>query len=178
MVEQLMKRTGVFGLAGCRTGVLLILLAIFWSVCCTETFAEPVEKAEPIQIISRRLEADHAAGTVRFVGEVVATQGDMTIKAEELVVYQAKGEQRIDRIEAYRKVRITQGDRLATGQQAVFDKARGQVLLTGSPQVLQGDDFVQGDEIVFFLDSERSIVRSKGSQRVKAVFHPREGTSE
>ena len=150
MFEQLVKRTGRKIISGGRSGLLLILLATFCSVCFQDAFAgQTAGGAEVIRISSQRLEADHAAGTVRFLGEVVATQGGMTIRAEELVLYQASGGQRIERI-----------------------------VLTGSPKVRQGDDYVQGDEIVFFLDSERSIVRSKGSERVKAVFHPREGTSE
>ncbi len=165
----------------CRNSVirLLLLLAFFAGDRGSTAFAAQVAgDSEVIQISSCRLEADHAAGTVRFVGEVVAVQGDTTIRAEELMLYQASEGQRIERIEAFRQVRIEQGDRVATGQKAVLDRTRGQVVLTGSPRVRQGMDFVEGDEIIFFLDSERSIVRSKGGERVKAVFHPRERTSE
>lgn len=170
-------------ISACRISVLILLFCSFCiGYCPAALAAKTAGDSEVIQISSRRLEADHATGTVRFIGEVVAVRGDTTIRAEELMLYQAgKGtgkEQRIERIEAYRSVRIEQGERIATGQKAVFDKAGGQVVLTGSPRVRQGADFVEGDEIVFFLDSERSIVRSKGSERVKAVFHPRERTPE
>lgn len=162
-----------------RISVLILLFCSFYIGYCPGTLAaETAGDAEAIEISSRRLEADQATGKVRFIGDVVAVQGDTTIRAEELILYQTGKEQRVDRIEAYRSVRIEQGERIATGQKAVFDKAGGQVVLTGSPRVSQGQDFVEGDEIVFFLDSERSIVRSKGSERVKAVFHPRERTPE
>ncbi|OEU61335.1 MAG: lipopolysaccharide transport periplasmic protein LptA [Desulfuromonadales bacterium C00003094] len=165
----------------CRISVLLLLLLLTLFVGGRGSIAFAGQEgggSEAIEITSRRLEADQAAGTVRFIGDVVAVQGDTTIRAEELILYQASEGQRIDRIEAFRQVRIEQGERVATGQKAVLNKALGQVVLTGSPKVRQGADFVEGDEIVFFLDSERSIVRSKGSERVKAVFHPRERTSE
>ncbi len=165
----------------CRISVILwlLLFTLFSGDFVSIALAgQEGSGSEAIEITSRRLEADQAAGTVRFIGEVVAVQGDITIRAEELTLYQAKEGRRIDRMEAFRQVRIEQGERVATGQKAIFDKARGQVVLTGSPKVYQGADFVEGDEIVFFLDSERSIVRSKGSERVKAVFHPRERTSE
>ncbi|OEU73712.1 MAG: lipopolysaccharide transport periplasmic protein LptA [Desulfuromonadales bacterium C00003068] len=168
-------------MSACRNSVILLLLLLSFfagdhgsTVCADQTLGG----SDVIQISSRRLEADHAAGTVRFIGEVVAIQGETTIRAEELILYQANEGQRIERIEAFRQVRIEQGERFATGQKAVFDRTRGQVVLTGAPKVRQGEDFIEGDEIVFFLDSERSIVRSKGSERVKAVFHPRERTSE
>lgn len=159
--------------------LLLLLVTLFGTDFGAVVFAGQVlTGSETIQISSRRLEADHGTGKIMFVGEVVAVQGDTTIRADELTLYQSDKGQRIDRIEAFRQVRIEQGDRVATGQKAVLDKNRGQVVLTGSPKVSQGADFVEGDEIVFFLDSERSIVRSKGSERVKAVFHPRERSSE
>jgi lipopolysaccharide export system protein LptA len=165
----------------CRNSVilLLLLLALLAGDRGSIALAGQAEGgSEVIEITSRQLEADQAAGTVRFIGEVVAVQGDTTIHAEELMLYQASEGRRIERMEAFRQVRIEQGERVATGQKAVFDKARGQVVLTGSPKVRQGADFVEGDEIIFFLDSERSIVRSKGSERVKAVFHPKERTPE
>ncbi len=165
----------------CRISVILLLLLLTLFVGGRGSIAFAGQKgggSEAIEITSHRLEADQAAGTVRFVGEVVAVQGDITIRAEELILYQANEGQRIDRIEAFRQVRIEQGERVATGQKAILDRARGQVVLTGSPKVRQGADFVEGDEIVFFLNSERSIVRSKGDERVKAVFHPRERAPE
>jgi len=165
----------------CRNSVIVLLLLLILFAGDRGSIAiagQAVGGSEVIEILSRSLEADQAAGTVRFIGEVVAVQGDTTIRAEELMLYQASEGQRIERIEAFRQVRIEQGDRVATGQKAVLNKALGQVVLTGSPKVRQGADFVEGDEIIFFLDSERSIVRSKGSERVKAVFHPKERTSE
>ncbi len=159
--------------------LLLPLLVLFAVDGGSDAFAEQVVgTSEVIKISSRSLEADQAAGTVRFVGEVVAIQGDTTIHAEELILYQTSEGRRIERIEAFRQVRIEQGERVATGQKAVLDRIREEVVLTGSPKVRQGEDFVEGDEIVFFLNSERSIVRSKGNERVKAVFHPRKGASE
>jgi lipopolysaccharide export system protein LptA len=165
----------------CRNSVilLLLLLTLLAGDLGSLAFAEPAAGgSESIEISSRRLEADQAAGTVRFVGEVVAVQGDITIRAEELILYQSREGQRIERIEAFRQVSIEQGERVATGQKAVLNRTQEKVILTGSPKVRQGLDFVEGDEIIFFLDSERSIVRSKGSERVKAVFHPKERTSE
>jgi len=162
-----------------RAGFLLFLFCFFCGgngVALQAAYA--AGDSEVIEITSQRLESDHAVGKARFIGEVVAVQGDTTIYAEELIIFQDREGQRIKRIEAYRAVRIEKGERVATGQKAVFEEARDRVVLTGSPKVRQGADFVEGDEIVFFIDSERSIVRSKGSERVKAVFHPKEGDSE
>lgn len=165
----------------CRKSWIFLLLIMAVFVVDSGLYvlaAETMDSSEVVQIRAQRLEADQKTGIIRFVGDVVAVQGEMTIYAEELVLYQSEEGQRIDRIEAFRQVRIEQGERVATGQKAVLDKIEDQVVLTGSPKISQGADFVEGDEILFFLDSERSIVRSKGEERVKAVFHPRERTSE
>ncbi len=133
---------------------------------------------EMVHITSKRADAELDTGVIRFIGDVVAVQGDATLYAEEMVLTRDRQTRQVVRIEAYRQVRIEQGERLARGQKAVFDRIRNEMVLTGSPRISQGEDFVEGEEIVVFLDSDRSIVRSKGDGRVRAVFHPRERTSE
>ncbi|BCR05490.1 hypothetical protein DESUT3_25590 [Desulfuromonas versatilis] len=127
---------------------------------------------QPIQIKSDRLEGDDSRGLVTFLGNVMATQGPISIYAEKLIiVYTPKGRE-IDRVEAEQGVRIVQGDRVATGQKAVFYNREGKVVLTGSPRVNDGADFVEGEEITVFLNEEKSIVKGGGSSRVNAIFHP------
>ncbi|MEJ2200897.1 MAG: LptA/OstA family protein, partial [Desulfuromonadaceae bacterium] len=65
---------------------------------------------------------------------------------------------------------IVQGERVATAEQAVYFSKEGQIVLTGSPEVHQGQDLIQGDEITFFLNEERSIVTGQKGGRVTAVF--------
>jgi len=129
---------------------------------------------QPITINSDRLEADDAARQVRFVGNVVARQGDVVLYADEMVVRYHSDSREIDRIEAYRDVRIVQGTKVATGEKGVFYREDGRIVLTGSPRVHQGKDFVEGDEITVLLNEDRSIVSGEGGSRVNAVFHPKE----
>ncbi len=139
--------------------------------------AEPVagggySNDQPIQISSDRLEGDDAKGLVTFLGNVIATQGTISIYAEKLtVIYVPKGRE-IDRVEAEQGVRIVQGDRVATGQKAVFFNREGKVVLTGNPKVHEGADFVEGEEITVLLNEEKSIVKGGGTSRVNAIFHP------
>ncbi len=127
----------------------------------------------PISVSADRLEANETLREVRFVGNVVARQGELAIYARELAIYyQAKGRD-IDRVEALGEVRIVQGTRVATGQKASFFNRERKIVLTGSPRVYQGDDFVEGEEIVVMLDEEKSIVKGNQGTRVNAVFHPK-----
>jgi len=127
----------------------------------------------PVSVTSERLEADDKLHQIRFSGNVVARQGDVVIYAGELVLVYAEKGGEIDRIEASGSVRIVQGNRVATGQKASFFNKERKIVLTGSPRVYQGNDFLEGDEIIVLLDEGKSIVKSDQGSRVNAVFHPK-----
>ncbi|MEZ4600450.1 MAG: lipopolysaccharide transport periplasmic protein LptA [Syntrophotaleaceae bacterium] len=132
---------------------------------------------QPVEITSERMNADYGKGVIRFLGAVVARKGDVTIYSEELVLHLEQGEQggqRVREIEAFKNVRIVQGIRVATGQAAKMDNDAQKVVLTGSPRVQEGKNFVEGDEITVFLNEDRSVAKSKPGSRTKAVFHPKE----
>jgi lipopolysaccharide export system protein LptA len=129
---------------------------------------------QPIYITSDRLEANDAVNLVRFEGEVVAKQGDVVIYADSMTVFYRPEDREVERVEALNNVRIVQGAKVATGQKGLYYRAEGRIVLTGSPRVHQGEDFIEGDEITVFLGEERSIVSSEGGSRVNAVFHPKE----
>lgn len=136
--------------------------------------AESYRSNQPIDIVADRLEADDAAGQVKFVGHVVATQGDATLYSHQMVFFLQPKSREVERVEAFGDVRIVQGDRVATGQKGIFYRPEGRIVLTGDPKVHQGQDWVAGEEIVVFLNQQRSIVRSGEKARVKATFHPKE----
>jgi lipopolysaccharide export system protein LptA len=129
---------------------------------------------EPLQVSSQRLESSGDLKQVKFSGDVVARQGDVVIHAGELVVHYTAAGGKVSSVEAFGGVRVEQGARVATGERGVFDVAESRCVLTGTPRIQQGGNFVEGDEITFFLDSDRSIVKSQSGSRVNAVFHPRE----
>ena len=99
--------------------------------------------SKPIEIVSDRLDAYKEKDLVQFSGHVVATQGDRVIKSDTLMLYFAKKEEGrpaagdaapkagdIDRIVAKGNVRITEKDRIVTGEQAVFTNADQRIVVT------------------------------------------------
>jgi lipopolysaccharide export system protein LptA len=154
-----------------RVSIALLLALTFFLPASGWTQGQAVR--EPIRITADRLEADEGARRMTFLGNVVARQGDVAIYAQELALFTEAESREVERVEALRDVRIVQGDRIATGQKGIFFRMEGRFVLTGSPRIHQGDDFIEGDEITVFLDEERSIVRSGDGTRVNAVFHPR-----
>jgi lipopolysaccharide export system protein LptA len=64
---------------------------------------------------------------------------------------------------------------LALAGKAVYSRNDEKVVLTGSPVVKQGDDFVEGSRITLFLRDQRSIVEGSENKKLRAVLSPRRG---
>ncbi len=170
--------------------ILLILLFCVFSFCLdlnsvqAETSKGAARSAGPIHIKSDLMEANDQAGVVVFTGSVVATQDDLTINSDRMeVVYSKQGNKTaaddasrrsIDRIIAIGHVHITKGTRIATAEKAVYEKPTEKIILTGSAQVMEGQNRVKGDVITMFVNESRSIVQGTGKDRVEAVVFPSE----
>jgi lipopolysaccharide export system protein LptA len=112
----------------------------------------------PIQIKSDSLSLDYKNNLVQFDGSVHATQSGTTLTSKSLkVIYGAKfGD--IKQVIALGDVKMTQGGRWATGQQAVLDEQKHTVEMTGQPVIHDGPDSVAGKRIIVYLDTEKSFV--------------------
>lgn len=155
--------------------VTLFILMTSWSYA-----AEPEmnhDSSQPVKITSEQLEADDQAGIFIFKGDVQAQQGEVFIYAQTMTVSYIKGEKRqIETVIAEGDVRIVQLNRIATGGKAIFYHQEGRIILSDQPRVVQGDNTVEGERIVVYLNDNRSIVEGSSKRRVKAVFIPGEET--
>jgi lipopolysaccharide export system protein LptA len=159
----------------------------------------PIKKPEgelPLHITAARLEADQNAGVVQFSGNVKAQYGDSALYADSLWVYfqmESKpappapggsppkeggaspltdlGGEKIDRIVARGQVRFVQEDRVATSQEAVYYKAKEEVVLLGNPQMWRGENTLKGERIVFNLKNNTMQVESSPQKRVEAHLY-------
>jgi len=146
-----------------------------------------IEKNQPIQIVSDRLDAYHEKRMVVFSGNAVATQGARTIQADRLTLYYkenrktagrstagVEGTQDLERVEANGHVTITEGERVVTGEDAIFEQDIQKITMTGSPVLREGANIIRGDRIVVFLDENRGVVESLENRRVTATIYPKE----
>jgi lipopolysaccharide export system protein LptA len=141
---------------------------------------------QPIHIVSDRLDAYNEKKLVVFSGNAVATQGDRTIKADRLFLYYKKDPQApeksgaedigsagdLEKIEAKGRVMITQGERVVTGNEAIFYQDKQQIVMLGNAVMREGRNVINGDRIVVFLNEDRGIVESVEKGRVKATIYP------
>jgi len=148
-------------------GLAVVLLSPLSLVA--EQTPEPVD--EPIRITAERLEADENKHTVIFSGGVQARRADMVIYADKMTLhYEAGEDQKVDRVEIDGRLRIVQEDRIATADRGVFHSNEGRIILSGNAEVHQDGNSILGDEIEYYLDEARSVVKSQPDSRVNAVF--------
>ena len=135
---------------------------------------DPVDKSQPIDITSDKVEAYWKENLVIFKGNVIARQKDMVIYADSLEVVTNEDGKGIERVIAGGNVKIQQGLRVANCQKAVFYNLDQKLVLTGDPKVSEGDNIVLGDEIIFDIDKNRVEVKGGPSGRGKAKIQPGE----
>jgi lipopolysaccharide export system protein LptA len=82
------------------------------------------------------------------------------------------GGQEIDQVECEGAVKIQEGERLAVAEKALYlaKALPRRLVLTGNARVWQGANSIVGHQITYYLDENRSLVDSVGSQRVRAFY--------
>jgi lipopolysaccharide export system protein LptA len=129
-------------------------------------------KKDPIYITADWMEVDQSKSTITYKGRVVTTQADMTVRSNVLMAYYNPEMKQINQIVAEGKVNATQGNRVATGEKAVFDDKAKTVTLTGNPVMRQGNSQVSGSRVVYFVEQDRAVAEGDGKQRVQATIFP------
>jgi outer membrane protein assembly factor BamD len=127
-----------------------------------------VDKSQPIDITSDKVEAYWKENLVIFRGNVIARQKDIVIYADALEAVTIEDGKGIERVIARGNVKIQQGLRVAHCQKAVFYNLDQKVVLTGEPKVSEGENVVSGDEIIVDIDKNRVEVKGGASGRGKA----------
>ncbi|MBN2570403.1 MAG: hypothetical protein JXB42_13330 [Deltaproteobacteria bacterium] len=140
---------------------------------------------KPVQITSNRLDVYDSKKLAIFSGNVQVKQQDTVITSDELHVFY-KGESdnkkefgdaeamnagNIDRIEAKGNVTIVQGDRIITGDDAVFFNKEEKVIVTGHTVMQEGKNVIKGGKITFLMREKRSTVERAERERVTATIY-------
>ena len=160
----------------------VIVLAIMWLLFSGLSHGQAATpKDAPVHIISDRLEAYQQQQRVIFIGNVVAKQGELTIRGDRMTIFylEEKNPQpneeglagKVDRIEVDGGVHISQKEIVATGEHVVYFSEENKIVLTGKPRVERGKDSIQGEKITLFLDTEKSVVEGGPSRPVEATIY-------
>lgn len=131
-------------------------------------------KKDPIYITADWMEVDQKKNTITYKGRVVTIQNEMTMRSETLTAYYEPEMKQMTQIVAEGKVNATQGNRVATGEKAVFDDKAKTVTLTGSPVMRQGNNQVSGVKVVYYIEQDKAVAEGDGKVRVQATIFPEE----
>ena len=131
-------------------------------------------KKDPIYITSDWMEVDQKKNTITYKGRVVTIQSEMTMRSEILTAVYDPEMKQMKQIIAEGKVNATQGNRLATGDKAIFDEKAKTITLTGNPVMRQGNSQVTGSRIIYYIEQDRAVAEGKDQVRVQVTIFPEE----
>ena len=143
------------------------------------------DTSQPIEIVADRLTVEQAAGRAVFLGNVLAEQGEMLLRADRLVVYYALGdegaasEQAIRRIEVDGNVTIASAEESAVGDAGFYDVAGGRIELTGNVVLTREANVIRGDLLEIDVAQQVATMTAApgrpAGERVRALFRPSAG---
>lgn len=134
----------------------------------------------PIEISADQLTVEQASRQAIFSGHVEAVQGDVTLRADRLIVHydldtSGTTRQAIRRIEAEGQVVIASPQESARADRGVYDVAAATIVLEGSVALSRGEDVVRGGQLVIDLRQQTAVMRAVEGERVRALFLPSGG---
>jgi lipopolysaccharide export system protein LptA len=131
-------------------------------------------KRGPVNITSQRVEAEYEKRLITYIGDVVAKHEDFTLYADRILLFLSDETKGIEKIVAKGNVRITEKERIVTGEQAVFHSDEQRIVVTGNPVMREGNNVISGDRVVVLLDENRGVVEGTTGKRVTATIYPDE----
>ena len=155
-----------------------------------------LNKGEPIEINSNRMDAYNEEKMVMFSGHAVVKQGDKVLTADELKIHykdepgaQNKKKSKthfetgnmMERITAVGNVTSTQGERTVTGDEATYYHESGQVIITGNVVMREGNNVIKGCKATIYLNENRGKLEEcepEKNQRVHLKIYPQEMKKE
>ena len=156
----------------------------------------------PIKIDADRLDVFDKENKAIFAGNVVAVQGESTIRCSAMTVHYkrdkdkdpnkaatkseaesaedakakaAMGGNGIRKVECAGPVTVAQKDQVATGDNAVFDQEAKRIVLTGNVVLSQCQNVTRGSRLVYDMATGRANMDPVAGGRVSAMFVPGEG---
>jgi len=130
-------------------------------------------------ITSKKIEFDNKEGVILFDENVLVDDAQFVMRSDRLLVFM-EGTNDVQQVMAIGSVSITNANRAATCDKAVYTKKDGRIVMTGTARLKQiGKEAgeVTGDRITIWVDDERMEVSpgrvvlppgtfSKGSQKL------------
>ncbi|MEI2685310.1 MAG: lipopolysaccharide transport periplasmic protein LptA [Cypionkella sp.] len=122
----------------------------------------------PVEVTADSLSVNQADGQAVFSGNVLVTQGEMRMTAAEITVQYEEGGKGIKTLHATGKVLLISAADAVEADTALYTIATGQVALTGSVLLTQGQATISGQQMLVDLKSGTGKMQG----RVTTTFIP------
>lgn len=166
-----------------------LYLLLFALVPLLAQAAPALDSNKPIDIAADTLEVRQQDKMAIFTGNVVATQGNITMKSGRMLVYYSAGDApaasqeggtSISKIEADGGVFFTSPSETARSSKAVYEVSSEQIRMMGDVTLTRDNSVVKGAGLVYNLKTGRSMLTSGAQdgnssgdgQRVRGLFVP------
>lgn len=166
------------------------------TVCITVALLAATAQAQvtmsndkPVEISSDALDVQQDSNQAIFIGNVIATQGNVNMRADKMVVHYRNGDgdssaanatgKGVYRIDAMGNVLFTNPTDSAKGSAAVYDVDAQTLDLTGDVLLTRDKNVLKGTRLNYNLTTGRSVltaggnaVAGQGGGRVHGLFVP------
>jgi len=127
------------------------------------------ESNEPISITSDKMVFQNLKDKIIFEGTVVIKKEGLLLESERAEIFlirraepsetgAEKQPQQVSKIIASGNVRINKGTQYAKAEKGTFDRIKEVLVLTGNPELWEEGYHIKGEEIIFFMKEERTLV--------------------
>jgi lipopolysaccharide export system protein LptA len=151
------------------SGIILAMAAVGATAALAQVKQEQPTSAlkghntnAPVDVTSDRIEVQERADRAVFVGNVHATQADLTLDTQRLTVAystaQGNNNVQINRLDAAGGVVVHDPTETAKGDFGVYDLDRKLITLIGNVQLTRDNNQVNGARLVIDLNSGRAVV--------------------
>jgi lipopolysaccharide transport protein LptA len=144
------------------------------SILPQEPKEDSENKGEKLEVISPYMFYDNEKGIIEYRKGVDMRQGTIKITAEEIDLYQTKGENSLDHAFARTDVEVIRGDMNAQGDTATYNFKNKEMEVRGEEArfMQKGKMTHNGKILTFFLDNDKMILKADEDGRVKTVYRP------
>ncbi len=134
-------------------------------------------QSTPVDIRSDKLTVHQKEHRAVFRGNVRTVQGDLEIHCEKLTVtYAGAKTSDIKQMVFTGSVSIAQKNRRGHCARAVYDRVSGRILCTGNPWVVEGENRIRGERIVYLLEEDEvRVTRPQAVIRLREEQMKKEG---
>lgn len=143
---------------------LLVFIFIILPVFCFGA-------VDSVKVESDRLTYSGKSKDSVFEGNVVAYYQDLVIHANKMTVTFTEKKD-VEKILCDGNVKIVKKDMYSLSEFAEFKVKENVAILRKNVKVWQGENYLEGDEVILYNDDEKIVVNKSDTSRVKIIFNP------